>query len=416
MPNKWVIIVTHPGKRAKHAAEDEMTAANSKKPRTRGNGRDNTSNGKTKTSESLLPIDVILEKDEVSHQQTTQMVDNDESESSGNYVHSNEFEPPLNSDYQDSVSRDVAQWSTPFTTARLNNFTDYSIHAFSSSLPSSPLGCSLTAILDQQNQGAATVNLTENIQQNLEPTPDGQIETSGLVTSFLPSSGAPADLEPYNVNGNDTSKLTKTSQTTILDEIEGLPLRCRCLQRVLVIIEELGLELAQPLGTSATRLDYNLRSHKMAIHVAQQTLSCDLCCSRFESLMILNLLSDQLATLCRRLVRCYAEPRPMCLGGEGTGNKPYQGSVIGGSVFWGEYELDCAVEREMVLRPLILIQLRQLKSPLRSITKRKEALNRPAFAAEIEIDVMMDTIQEGAAAAYAATSCRGSSPTSSLTV
>ncbi|KAI0141747.1 hypothetical protein GGR57DRAFT_509009 [Xylariaceae sp. FL1272] len=406
-----------------------MIAANSKKPRTRGNEGDDTISNRIKKIEDLIPVDANLGKDKGVRQQTTPIFDNGISEEennhppsplslggignvsswdipnqlqedynsdfSANYAHSNEIEPHSEIDYENSVSQDVEQWITSFTAACNNDFAGHSIDAFQCSLLSSPLGCSTTATYDHQNEEAATVNLTDNIQQNSKRAPDGQREALGHASFSLPGSGAPIGPEPCNFNGIGTFKLTKTTQATILDDSEGLAPRCRCLHRVIMLIEELGLEPAQSLGKRPTRLDRNLRWHKMAIQVAQQTLSCDLCCSRFESLTILNLLSDQLTTLCKRLVRCYTEPRQMCLVGEGTGNTPSTSPVIRGSVFLGEYELDCAVEREMVLRPLILIQLRQLRSLVKGITQRKESFKRPAFAAEVEIAVMMETIRDG---------------------
>ena len=132
---------------------------------------------------------------------------------------------------------------------------------------------------------------------------------------------------------------------------------CQCLQTVVFLIDE--LESVQDIA--AAQLDAGLASHREALRCGEAMMLCGHCTSRPENMTILTFLTDRLAGLCERIVGGYFELLRGPSTAAATPNSRRLNPAAGSSgVFFGDYEVDSASEWELLVRNLIVLQLRAL--------------------------------------------------------
>ncbi|KAL2262572.1 hypothetical protein VTK26DRAFT_902 [Humicola hyalothermophila] len=142
---------------------------------------------------------------------------------------------------------------------------------------------------------------------------------------------------------------------------------CQCLQHVVFYIDELD----SIQGVPAAQLDAGLASHREAVRHGETMIACGYCASRPENMSILTFLTERLANLCERIVGGYFEltSSPTSSSSSASTSASAAGSdrrlhpAAGSSgVFFGDYEVDSASEWELLVRNLIVLQLRQLSA------------------------------------------------------
>jgi hypothetical protein len=177
---------------------------------------------------------------------------------------------------------------------------------------------------------------------------------------------------------------------------------CQCLQTVVFLIDE--LESVQDIA--AAQLDAGLASHREALRYGEAMMLCGHCTSRPENMTILTFLTDRLAGLCERIVGGYFE----LLQGSSTAaatstpnsSRRLNPAVGSSGVFFGDYEVDSASEWELLVRNLIVLQLRAL-SVLMGRVKEVSGLMqcdmpwRKAAGTEKRIAMLLDRLNSMAA-------------------
>ncbi|CAJ2507406.1 Uu.00g085920.m01.CDS01 [Anthostomella pinea] len=156
---------------------------------------------------------------------------------------------------------------------------------------------------------------------------------------------------------------------------------CKCLQRIVILIDEMDLRIAATPADHVGNLDWELWSHKDAVKHGESMFACRMCSTRVENMMLLSFLTDRLALLCERIVRTYSELR---LGQV----RVAMGKSMGLSykaIRFGDYEVDSPAEWEMILKPLIVLQLKALKALVDKVELSKRAQRKSSRATKDKV-------------------------------
>ncbi|KAK3680873.1 hypothetical protein B0T22DRAFT_540488 [Podospora appendiculata] len=266
--------------------------------------------------------------------------------------------------------------STPTTTNGNNN----NLHSSSPNI--------LPSLTDDTSTAHST-----NSSGNTPPTSHEPPTANSLSTPAM--GGYPPPPPPHNNNNNNNNNNTFHELEHTLSFSPTDHGCCQCLQQVVFLIDE--LEALQTTTTPnmntpspprhGTQLDAGLASHKEALRYGEAMLLCAHCTARPESMTILTFLTDRLAGLCERIVEGYLdlllppashhqphENKYQVHHQQGTrslnhhhrhattdtGMLHSQGQGVRWGVYFGDYEVDSPGEWELLVRNLIVLQLRAL--------------------------------------------------------
>ncbi|KAI8185511.1 hypothetical protein K4K51_011558 [Colletotrichum sp. SAR 10_75] len=188
----------------------------------------------------------------------------------------------------------------------------------------------------------------------------------------------------YKMSAPAPSPLTallETAENTYKKKSE-----CRCLRLAAHLLEQLGNEGA---NTEQPTMDGLLNCCREAIKGCDSILSCTLCKSRSESMMLLAMAGQYLSNICEKTVRCYVDvvqqPRPA---------NPPDGGV---AMWFRSYKIESASERNQVLRCLVTGQLTefcQLISKIKARVGTRKAHLAPLLGAERKIQCMRTMLMQ----------------------
>ncbi|KAK4108604.1 hypothetical protein N656DRAFT_832267 [Canariomyces notabilis] len=287
--------------------------------------------------------------------------------------------------------------------------------------PLSTLGLSTSAAKDSMRSSPTDDNSPASRSSAPTPKGDGILLTNGKATT------------PPNKFGGGLLNSNSSPTTSLQDH------PCQCLQRVVFLIDE--LETVQ--DTAAAQLDAGLASHREALRYGEAMMLCGHCTSRPENMTILTFLTDRLAGLCERIVNGYFDllPSPGTAGAAPTGRRPNNslsadttggcGTSAGGGgggggaggnggcgageggerqgsgsgrwgVFFGDYEVDSANEWELLVRNLIVLQLKALSGLMGRVKEVSGLMQcdtpwRKAVGTEKRIAMLLDRLNAMAA-------------------
>lgn len=145
--------------------------------------------------------------------------------------------------------------------------------------------------------------------------------------------------------------------------------QCRCLDTVKVLLQGLSRKShAKKLPT----LDSILASQREALGRCDSILNCPTCVARPEYLLFLELITENLTSLCELTVSKYkSEVQPKyrdALSGYGPQQECRSPSADSNKVFLGKYEIESPEEWSSLIRVLIAMQLRNLRTLLQRMT------------------------------------------------
>jgi hypothetical protein len=156
---------------------------------------------------------------------------------------------------------------------------------------------------------------------------------------------------------------------------------CDCSKRIIFLIDELESRLASDAVQELDDLDSALASHKEALGYGKDLLSCRLCSARHENKILLSLLANKLVMLCDRIVSTY-------LNAMRSWDDSCQYKT-----FFGEYEVDSAMEWDVLLKNLIVLQLSALYSFVRDIRGPDQAQEVRSLATVKKIEYLGQRLQ-----------------------
>ena len=164
---------------------------------------------------------------------------------------------------------------------------------------------------------------------------------------------------------------------------------CQCLQRVVLLLEELD---CPPEGGGVQEPDAWLSRLKEALRCGEVLLLCSSCQAKPENVSILGFLADRLTTMCELIVGKYVEilENGQCNGLDNATNAAWLISL-------GEYEIDCINEWSVLLRAMIIMQLRAvdgLVNRLKGVTNlvNGEGLRRKMDVTQKRILTLLDKV------------------------
>lgn len=144
-----------------------------------------------------------------------------------------------------------------------------------------------------------------------------------------------------------------------------VPARCQCLRLIEVLLED--LERGHYLDDPAA-LDSILAWQKRALSHCSTVLSCSACVARSEHILLLAFITERLATLCESTVSLYLKELQRRSSANGRRH-----SEESGTVFLGCYEIESKEEWSSLIRVLIVLQLRSLRSLLGDMSNAARA-------------------------------------------
>ncbi|KAI0109100.1 hypothetical protein GGR51DRAFT_512749 [Nemania sp. FL0031] len=131
-----------------------------------------------------------------------------------------------------------------------------------------------------------------------------------------------------------------------------IPESCRCLQRVVFLLEEIDSEADD---TDVKDLGSWLSRHKEALRCSEALLMCPCCQAKPENMTILTFLTDRLIAMCDEIISAYL------LTLAGNTNLNLSGSKDGAWLVWvGNLEIDSLHEWSALVSTMIAMQLRGL--------------------------------------------------------
>ena len=232
-----------------------------------------------------------------------------------------------------------------------------------------------------------------------------------------------------NSTGNDLSPRAQHEQTQthghagvqpqIDPQAQALPQRspeqesCRCLQRIVFLINELetGLTIdiqsdendsngvgADPLPYPSVvhDLDSALGLHKEAVRYGWQMQQCRQCSARPENQVFLLLLANRLAARCTHMVTAYCRHAAAQQSASSCYHYGYGSNAPPPVVITvGEYEVDSATESEAVLRVLIAFQLRALHSFASSLAGPHQPQGPEFAAVKNKVTTLLRRLHQG---------------------
>lgn len=151
------------------------------------------------------------------------------------------------------------------------------------------------------------------------------------------------------------------------------PIGCQCLRLIEILLDY--LERDHALDDPAA-LDSILAWQKRALSHCSTILSCSACVARSEHILLLGFITERLATLCESTVTLYlkelqrrSSSSPSSNGSRHSGTSSEESSTV----FFGCYEIESKEEWSSLIRVLIVLQLRSLRSLLGDISKAASA-------------------------------------------
>lgn len=140
--------------------------------------------------------------------------------------------------------------------------------------------------------------------------------------------------------------------------------RCQCLRLIEVLLED--VERKKFLDDPAA-LDSILAWQKRALAHCSTVLRCSACGSRSEYILLLGVVTERLAALCESTASLYLKElrcRSSLRSRPNGRHHSRTSSEESGTVFFGRYEIESTEEWSSLIRVLILLQLRSLRSLL----------------------------------------------------
>ncbi|KXH41514.1 hypothetical protein CSAL01_06399 [Colletotrichum salicis] len=220
--------------------------------------------------------------------------------------------------------------------------------------------------------------LDENFPSNLM-IPPADAPTSTKTQPNLKSTPV-----AYNMSAPATSPLTallEGSDTAVKKKSE-----CRCLRLAAHLLEQLGNEGA---NTESATMDVLLNCCREAIKGCDSILSCTLCKSRSESMMLLAMAAQYLSNICEKTVRSYVDVVRKLQSGNSQ--------LTGDSMWFQSYKIESPVERNQVLKCLVTGQLTEFCLLIGKIKARvgtRKAHLAPLLGAERKIQCMRTMLMQ----------------------
>ena len=171
----------------------------------------------------------------------------------------------------------------------------------------------------------------------------------------------------------DDQKIALEHGSKTLPSSDDSPARCQCLRLIGVLLED--LERKNHLDDPAA-LDSILAWQKRALAHCSTVLSCSTCVARSEYILLLGLITERLATLCESTVCLYSKEVLRRSNFRISSNGKHHSRTSSeefSTVFLGRYEIDSSEEWSSLIRVVIVLQLRSLRSLLRGMKKAATA-------------------------------------------
>ncbi|KAI0895491.1 hypothetical protein F4806DRAFT_83953 [Annulohypoxylon nitens] len=323
---------------------------------------------------------------------------------------------PLEMDFDNHqekiIQEPLPQYNTPDHTPRTNTLSTDTDHDSSHKTPPlqipDPLSTVLPDEIDISSWIRSPVSLGDpgSVLTGLPSTETGD-DPEAAMTSSIPTSHitTPSSIRNLNLNTTFTQSETSPSSGNIQDQNTSTDAtssasspQCRCLARVVLLLDELESPSDNPEGISSLHsLDSILASIKETLSHAGAMLLCSLCTSKMENMTILAFLFSNLASTCQIIAEKYPHdnelpqfhrpfspygrydwpslPRPTPAshisdsGPQDSSDDYFQTYGFGGSresdvreTCVGEYEVDSPQEWRALMRALASLQLQQLDS------------------------------------------------------
>ena len=246
---------------------------------------------------------------------------------------------------------------------------------------------------DEQGDRMTLPNLAEFGDSYLSKSTHDELVSTDLALSPCPSFSE-FDMDAYltppltsletcvNTTASERATPRQNSSAHMLPRVQGDPkialghgsntlppsddslTRCQCLRLIEVLLED--LERKKYLDDPAA-LDSILAWQKRALAHCSTVLRCSACGSRSEYILLLGLITERLATLCEstaslylKELRCRSSLRKISNGRHHSRTLSEESSTV----FFGRYEIESTEEWSSLIRVLIILQLRSLRSLL----------------------------------------------------
>ncbi|KAL0769099.1 hypothetical protein CaCOL14_008407 [Colletotrichum acutatum] len=219
--------------------------------------------------------------------------------------------------------------------------------------------------------------LDENFPSNLMISPVDQITSAKIHPSHKSTPVA------YNMAAPATSPLTALLEGS---DPAVKKSECRCLRLAAHLLEQLGNEGA---NTGSANMDVLLNCCREAIKGCDSILSCTLCKSRSESMMLLAMAGQYLSNICEKTVRSYVDVVQKLQSGNSQ--------LTGNSMWFQSYKIESPVERNQVLKCLVTGQLTefcQLIGKIKARVGTRKAHLAPLLGAERKIQCMRTMLMQ----------------------
>ncbi|KAI2465274.1 hypothetical protein F4781DRAFT_409950 [Annulohypoxylon bovei var. microspora] len=310
-------------------------------------------------------------------------------------------------DHQDkTIQEPLPQYNTPDHTPRTTRSTDPDLESSCKSPPfqvSNPLSTVLPDDIDISSWIRSPVSLGDP-GPGLTALPGTEIEedTEAAVTSLpTPHTTTPGSSRNPNNNFNQSETSSNAGNApernlSVCGTSNAPSLQCRCLARVVLLLDELESPSDSPESISSLHsLDSILASIKETLSHAGAMLLCSLCTSKMENMTILAFLFSHLASTCQIIAEKYPHdsdltalhrsssaygrydwpPLPRVDPGAQESSEDYFHAYgFGGNrdndireTLVGEYEVDSPQEWRALMRALASLQLQQLHSMMQAM-------------------------------------------------
>lgn len=134
------------------------------------------------------------------------------------------------------------------------------------------------------------------------------------------------------------------------------PSPCDCLQTSVFLLEELEKKTS---STEPNVLDSVLAHHKDALNHCNTMLCCPRCTIRSENMMLLAVFCEKMVGLCEKVIYTYLRHVHIMSRRDRISEEIMKSRQ---KLFIGDYEVDVPHEWECLMRMLIILQLRSLRS------------------------------------------------------
>ncbi|KAK1544035.1 hypothetical protein CPAR01_04668 [Colletotrichum paranaense] len=220
--------------------------------------------------------------------------------------------------------------------------------------------------------------LDENFPSNLMVSPVDQPTSAKIQPSRKSTPVA------YNMAAPATSPMTALLEGS--DLAVKKKSECRCLRLAAHLLEQLGNEGA---NTEIATVDVLLNCCREAIKGCDSILSCTLCKSRSESMMLLAMAGQYLSNICEKTVRSYVDVVQKLQSGNSQ--------LTGDSMWFQSYKIESPVEKNQVLKCLVTGQLTefcQLIGKIKARVGTRKAHLAPLLGAERKIQCMRTMLMQ----------------------